>query len=127
MNLIKNGEVVKIYKIAMGANPRGHKQFEGDEKTPEGEYILDWKNEKSIAHLSLHISYPNESDKANAKAQNKLPGGMIMIHGIRNGLGFIGKLHRIFNWTNGCVAVTNFEIKEIYHATPVNCPITIHP
>jgi len=111
----------------MGANPKGHKQFEGDEKTPEGEYILDWKNKKSIAYLSLHISYPNEKDKAHAKAQNKSPGGLIMIHGIRNGLGVIGKLHRLYNWTNGCIAVTNFEMKEIYNATPKNCPIIIYP
>jgi len=127
LHLLREDSIVKTYKISMGANPKGHKQFEGDEKTPEGEYILDWKNKNSIAYLSLHISYPNERDKAYAKAQNKSPGGLIMIHGIRNGLGVIGKLHRLYNWTNGCVAVTNFEMKEIYNAAPKNCPIIIYP
>lgn len=125
--LIKNGVLIKEYSIALGKNPTGHKTRKGDSKTPEGIYVIDYKNPNSLYHLSLHISYPNSTDKKLAEKNDVNPGGMIMIHGIKNGLGFIGRLHRIYDWTNGCIAVTDPEIEEIYRVTPVGIVIEIKP
>ena len=125
--LMKKNKVIKKYKISLGRNPNGHKEKQGDFKTPEGTYIIDHRNPNSKYHLSLHISYPNEKDKNFALAQGVSPGGDIMIHGIRNGLGLIGRLHTLFDWTQGCIAVTNPEIKEIWNAVPKETKITITP
>jgi len=125
--LMKKNKVIKKYKISLGRNPNGHKEKQGDFKTPEGTYIIDYRNPNSKYHLSLHISYPNEKDKKFALAQGLSPGGDIMIHGIRNGLGLIGRLHTLFDWTQGCIAVTNPEIKEIWNAVPKGTKITITP
>lgn len=125
--LMKKNKVIKKYKISLGRNPNGHKEKQGDFKTPEGTYIIDYRNPNSKYHLSLHISYPNEKDKKLALAQGVSPGGDIMIHGIRNGLGLIGRLHTLFDWTQGCIAVTNPEIKEIWNAVPKGTKITITP
>jgi murein L,D-transpeptidase YafK len=92
MQLLSGGSVLKEYKIALGARPVGHKRWEGDERTPEGRYVLDWRNPKSMAHKSIHISYPNTQDKAAAKSMGVSPGGAIMIHGAVNGYG----------WWDGC-------------------------
>ena len=125
--LIKNGVAIKKYAIVLGKNPIGHKTKKGDSKTPEGIYFIDYKNPNSSYHLSLHISYPNSTDKKLALENSLDPGGMIMIHGIKNGLGFIGRLHRMFDWTDGCIAVTNHEIEEIFIVTPVGVTIEIKP
>lgn len=125
--LLKKNQVIKKYKISLGRNPNGHKEKQGDFKTPEGTYIIDYRNPNSSYHLSLHISYPNEKDKKFALAQGVSPGGDIMIHGIRNRLGLIGRLHRLFDWTQGCIAVTNPEIKEIWNSVPKGTKITIKP
>ena len=124
---MKKNKVIKKYKISLGRNPNGHKEKQGDFKTPEGNYIIDYRNPNSKYYLSLHISYPNEKDKRFALAQGVSPGGDIMIHGIRNGLGLIGRLHTLFDWTQGCIAVTNPEIKEIWNAVPKGTKITITP
>jgi murein L,D-transpeptidase YafK len=121
------GKPLKTYKIALGANPTGHKQFEGDRKTPEGIYFVDGKNAKSSFYKNLGISYPNEDDKTYAQSQGKSPGGLIKIHGLRNGRGFIGKFHRWKDWTQGCIAVTNQEMEELYQHTPIGTPIEILP
>ena len=123
--LLNEGRVLKTYTIVLGDDPKGHKQREGDERTPEGNYMIDYRNSRSVAHLSLHISYPNEVDKARAKAAGVPPGGHIMIHGILNGYGWIGPLHRLFDWTDGCIAVTNGEMDEIWRAVPNGTPIEI--
>jgi len=113
MQLLSQGKVIKEYNIALGANPVGHKQQEGDERTPEGKYILDYKKENSSFFRAIHISYPNEKDTERAKAANIDPGGLIMIHGQKNGFGWLAWASQWFNWTDGCIAVTNSEMKEI--------------
>lgn len=114
--LISGETLFRKYKIALGINPRGHKQFQGDRKTPEGIYSISGKNPNSKFHLSLEVSYPNKKDIAYARSQGKSAGGDIMVHGLPNPgkyTDYIYDLHPI-NWTAGCVAVTNEEIREIY-------------
>ncbi len=120
-------QLVKIYPIALGFNPIDHKQFEGDGKTPEGVYRINERNPNSSYHKNLGISYPNEADKAYAVSQGKSPGGLIKIHGLRNGSGSIGRLHLLKDWTHGCIAVTNQEIDELYQNVVHNAEIAIHP
>ena len=123
--LLRDGEIIAEYSVAFGANPEGHKQQEGDERTPEGSYILDYKKEDSAFHRSIHISYPNEADRRTAAANGVDPGGLIMIHGQRNYLGWLSFITQRFNWTDGCIAVTNSEMDEMWEAVPVNTPIEI--
>ncbi|MGC1496897.1 MAG: L,D-transpeptidase family protein [Sulfitobacter sp.] len=125
MHLLRDGETLRSYDISLGAAPTGHKLTEGDERTPEGRYIIDWRNPSSIAHLSLHISYPNPADKAAARDQNLDPGGNIMIHGLPNGWGFLQRMHLAWDWTNGCIAVTNAQMRDIWSRVPNNTPILI--
>jgi len=115
--LISGASVLRVYDVAFGSNPNGHKEIEGDGKTPEGVYSIDYKNEKSDFHLSLRINYPNSADRAKAKKLGKSPGGNIMIHGLPNPGRPWGDLARAvhpFNWTNGCVAVTDKEIEDVF-------------
>ena len=125
LQLLRDGAVIGEYQISLGAAPDGHKTREGDEKTPEGEYLIDWRNARSVAHLSLHISYPNADDAAAAAARGESPGGAIMIHGMLNGWGWLGGLHRRWDWTNGCIAVTDTEMREIWSRVPDGTPIEI--
>ncbi|KAF1003586.1 MAG: hypothetical protein E5299_02465 [Burkholderia gladioli] len=118
---------LREYQIALGPTPEGHKQQEGDGRTPEGRYVIDWRNDHSAAHLSLHISYPNPKDAQHAEQIGAEPGGNIMIHGLTNGWGGLGKLHRLYDWTNGCIAVTNTEMEEIWSLVPNGTPIDIQP
>ncbi|MBM4141536.1 MAG: hypothetical protein FJ242_08685 [Nitrospira sp.] len=127
MILLQNGEILKTYRIALGKQPVGHKTREGDQKTPEGSYILNSRNVKSKYHLSITISYPNESDILKAQEQGVSPGGSIMIHGLPEDLESLGKLHRTLDWTNGCIAVTNSEIEEIWQLVPDGTQIEIKP
>ncbi len=121
------GRVVKEYKVAFGANPVGHKQQEGDERTPEGAYILDYKKSDSAFYKSIHISYPNEDDQLRAESLGVDPGGFIMIHGQRNGLSWLSGLTQLFNWTDGCIAVTNAEMDEIWQLVNKGTAIEIKP
>ncbi|SDX16759.1 L,D-transpeptidase family protein [Litoreibacter albidus] len=125
MHLLRDGKTIRQYPISLGAAPKGHKSREGDERTPEGTYEIDWRNANSIAHLSLHISYPNAEDIARAKSAGVAPGGNIMIHGIANGWGLLGRLHLGWDWTNGCIAITNEEMREVWSLVPNGTPITI--
>jgi tetratricopeptide (TPR) repeat protein len=125
--LITQGEVLKSYKIALGGNPIGPKERQGDNKTPEGTYVIDARNRDSRFHLSLHISYPNERDKKRAKELGVSPGGDIMIHGIKNGLSWVGDAHAGVDWTKGCIAVTDEEIEEIDKLTPNGTIVEIRP
>jgi tetratricopeptide (TPR) repeat protein len=127
LTLISQGEVLKTYKIALGGNPIGPKERQGDNKTPEGTYIIDSRNKDSRYHLSLHISYPNEKDKQRAKKLGVSPGGDIMIHGIKNGFSSVGDLHTEVDWTNGCIAVTDEEIMEIEKLVPNGTTVEIRP
>jgi murein L,D-transpeptidase YafK len=125
--LMNGGTVVKSYSVALARGGLGPRQQEGDHKTPEGPYLIDSRNQSSQFHRALHISYPNEADKARAQRLSVDPGGDIMIHGIQNGLGWIGAAHRLVDWTNGCIAVTDEEIEEIWTLVPVGTPIEIRP
>ncbi|MFL9844888.1 L,D-transpeptidase family protein [Flavobacterium rhizosphaerae] len=127
MQAYNGNTLVKTYKIALGKNPVGHKQFEGDGKTPEGTYTINERNPNSGYHKNLGISYPNAEDIAYARRLGKLPGGLIKIHGLRNGRGYIGKFHRWKNWTAGCIAVTDEEIDELYKTVIPNAVIQIEP
>jgi murein L,D-transpeptidase YafK len=125
--LILQGEVLKSYNIALGGNPIGPKERQGDNKTPEGTYVIDGRNKDSRFHLSLHISYPNERDKKRAKELGLSPGGDIMIHGIKNGFSWVGDAHTGVDWTKGCIAVTDEEIEEISKLAPNGTIVEIRP
>ncbi len=127
MMLMRGGEILKAYKIALGKQPVGHKTKAGDKKTPEGNYVLDSRKPDSKFHLAIRISYPNESDALNAQKLGITPGGDIMIHGLPDRLTKVGSLHRLTDWTDGCIAVTNPEIEEIWKLVPDGTPIEIKP
>lgn len=127
LTLISGGEALKTYKIALGGNPVGPKERQGDNKTPEGTYVIDSRNKDSRYHLSLRISYPNEEDKRRAKKLGVSPGGDIMIHGIKNGLSWVGDSHAEVDWTKGCIAVTDEEIEEIDRLAPNGTIVEIRP
>lgn len=127
MELVAAGTVVRTYTIALGADPVGHKRREGDERTPEGRYVLDWRNARSIAYRSIHISYPNAEDSALARAGGYSPGGSIMIHGQPNGYGWWSWLLQKFDWTDGCIAVTDADMAEIWDMVDNGTPIEINP
>ena len=127
LTLISKGEVLKTYRIALGGNPIGPKERQGDNKTPEGTYVIDSRNRGSRYHLSLHISYPNERDKKRAKELGVSPGGDIMIHGIKNGFSWVGDSQAEVDWTKGCIAVTDEEIEEIEKLSPNGTVVEIRP
>ncbi len=119
-----NREITRYTNIRFGDAPTGHKQFEGDERTPEGRYRISGRNPKSAYHLSLRISYPNAADRAHAKAERRSPGGDIFIHGQPNA--WPGPpISR--DWTDGCIALSNAEIKQLWDIVPDGIPITIRP
>jgi murein L,D-transpeptidase YafK len=115
------------FKATFGAEPKGHKRQEGDERTPEGRYALDSKNASSEYYKAIHISYPNAQDVAAAKARGIKPGGQIMVHGQKNGFGWLAPIAQWFNWTDGCVAVTNKDMDTIWKSVDVGTPIEILP
>lgn len=120
MDLLRAGRVIATYRIALGDAPVGHKRQQGDEKTPEGDYRITYRNPRSRFHLSLRVSYPDEADRRQARARGVDPGGDIMIHGATPP-GYRG------DWTDGCIAVTNAEMDEIWRRVPVGTPIRIAP
>lgn len=127
MMLMKKGEPIRTYHIALGANPIGHKVQEGDQRTPEGRYLLNYKNTKSKFYKSINIDYPNERDIARAKRRGVDPGDDIVIHGLPNELGnYQGELEPV-NWTQGCIGVRNHEMDEIWQLVEVDTPIEILP
>jgi murein L,D-transpeptidase YafK len=113
MHVYSNGQVIKSYTVSIGQNPVGDKVYEGDKRTPEGRYKITGKNGNSAFYKNLAISYPDKNDMAEAKKRNISPGGEIKVHGLKNGLGFIGKFHRWRDWTAGCIALTNSEMDEL--------------
>jgi len=127
LELISRGKVIRSYKVALGGDPVGPKTMQGDHKTPEGAYILDSRNAHSRFYKSIHISYPNLNDRAAARRNGVSPGGDVFVHGLPNGYGGIGAAHRMRDWTDGCIAVTDAEIDEIWKAVPNGTPIEIKP
>jgi murein L,D-transpeptidase YafK len=120
MELLRDGKVLRSYRIALGDAPVGHKRQQGDERTPEGEYRITYRNAQSRFHLSLRVSYPNQADREQARKRSVDPGGDIMLHG-STPPGYTG------DWTDGCIAVTNAQIEEIWRLVPVGTPIRINP
>jgi len=127
MTLESDGHVVKTYKVALGGQPVGAKDRQGDHKTPEGEYVVDAKNANSQFYLALHLSYPNATDRARASKLGVSPGGDVEIHGLGKKYGWIGARHRLSDWTDGCIAVTNEEIEEVFGMVPVGTRVEIRP
>jgi murein L,D-transpeptidase YafK len=127
MELLTGGRVILTYKVALGQGGLAPKDRQGDGRTPEGHYVIDARNAASEYHLSLHVSYPNADDRKRAAKLGVAPGGDIMIHGLPNGKGWIGAGHRAYDWTLGCIAVTNEEIEEVWKLVPVGTPVEIRP
>ena len=127
LQLLSQGKVVRTYKIALGGDPVGPKTRQGDHKTPEGIYALDSRNSRSQFYKSIHISYPSPRDRAAARIKGLSAGGDVFVHGLPKGYGWVGSSHRLKDWTDGCIAVTNEEIDEIWAAVPDGTPIEIRP
>jgi murein L,D-transpeptidase YafK len=127
LSLISQGSVVKQYLVALGSEPVGAKTRQGDHKTPEGTYVLDYRNAHSHYYHSIHISYPNAADRTRAQQMGVPTGGDIFLHGITNGYGWVGKAHRKIDWTDGCIAVSDQEMDEIWKLVRDGTPIEIRP
>jgi murein L,D-transpeptidase YafK len=125
--LLKNGKIFKKYHIALGGNPEGKKTRQGDQKTPEGRYTLDYKKRDSAFFRAIHISYPNRADRLRAERAGVNAGGYIMIHGQKNGFGWLSPLTQRFDWTQGCIAVSNEEMREIWRSIDTPTAIEILP
>jgi murein L,D-transpeptidase YafK len=127
LTLLRKGKTLKTYSVALGGAPSGAKEFEGDQRTPEGMYKIDFHKPDSDFHLALHISYPERPDVERAAADGRSAGSDIMIHGLPNGRSWVGRFHRRSDWTAGCIAVADFEIEEIYRAVADGTPIELRP
>ncbi len=127
LHLLKDDEIFRTFEIALGIAPVGDKESEGDFKTPEGVYILDTRNPNSDYFLSIRISYPNHKDVREARAKGVAPGGQIMIHGQPNEPTYSAAYYRKQDWTNGCIAVSNSDMIDIWLMTPNDIPIEIRP
>lgn len=119
------GKLIVTYQVAIGKQPVGPKEYEGDQKTPEGVYTINDRNPNSGYHRNLGISYPNAEDIARARQTGKPTGGDVKIHSLKNGQGYIGKFHRWKDWTNGCIAVTDDEMDQLYEHTTLGATIEI--
>ena len=127
LTVLRDSTIIRTYRIALGRAPEGPKVCQGDCRTPEGFYLIDGRNKNSQYHRSLHVSYPNEADRAAARKHKCSPGGDIFIHGLPNGYGWIGKAHTMRDWTLGCIAVTDKEIEEIWNLIPNGTTVEIRP
>lgn len=127
MVLMRGDAVIRVYSVALGRYPKGHKFQEGDSRTPEGRYTLDYRLEDSLFHRAIRVSYPNERDVARAQAAGVDPGGQIMIHGLPNDWSAEQINHPDLDWTQGCIAVTNEEMDDIWRLVRVGTPIDIYP
>lgn len=125
--LYKEGAIIASFAVALGGQPRGHKQQEGDRRTPEGWYVLDYKKENSAFFRAIHISYPNTEDVARAQRRGVKPGGAIMIHGQENGLESFTAVRQRTDWTDGCIALTNPDMQRVWDAVDAGTPIEIEP
>lgn len=126
LSLLQGGRVLKSYKVSLGRNPVGDKLEEGDGRTPEGDYFIDWRKPNSAYYKALHVSYPHRSDYYDAREAGRSPGGAIMIHGLPNKRPNATWMRNI-DWTEGCIAVTNAEMDEIWRSVRDGTPIRIVP
>lgn len=127
LSLMSQGKVLRQFPIALGDRPIGHKQQEGDERTPEGRYLLDYRKPDSAYHRSIHISYPNEIDTEKARLRGVSPGGAIMIHGQPDGWGWLAPFMQQRDWTDGCIALSNEDMEVVWDAVVYGTPIEIVP
>lgn len=127
LQLLAASVVQQEFNVALGGSPVGHKQREGDQKTPEGSYVLDYKKSDSAFYKAIHISYPNAQDIARAKAEGVSPGGQIMIHGQKNGMGRLSAVTQKYDWTNGCIALTDADMDVVWKSVRPGTPIEIRP
>ena len=127
LELLRAGAVVAEYPIRLGLNPAGHKLHEGDFRTPEGHYYLSRRNPRSEFFLSIGVSYPNDADRRRARGNGKAPGGSIMIHGLPNVPRKPADYYAHNDWTDGCIAVSNSDMVDIWLRTKVGLPIEIRP
>ena len=125
--LLKDGERYASFPVVFGGDPKGHKEQQGDQRTPEGRYTLDYKSANSSFYKSIHISYPNSADRAHAQKLGVDPGGDIKIHGQVNGWGWASPVMQLFSWTDGCVALSNSNMDKIWDAIDPGTPIEIRP
>lgn len=126
MYLVKGNEIIREFRVALGRQPKGHKAQEGDQRTPEGLYYLDFILEDSQYYRSVHITYPNDRDIENARRHNLNPGGNIKIHGLKNGETKSASYIQSFDWTDGCIALSNQEMDEFIQLVDVGTPIEIY-
>ncbi|MBV8113534.1 MAG: L,D-transpeptidase family protein [Silvibacterium sp.] len=127
MTLYSGDKVIHQYKVALGRGTYGPKERQGDHKTPEGEYFVDSKNAHSRFHLALHVSYPNAKDRSRAAQEHVNPGGDVEIHGLPTAFAFLGSFQRFIDWTDGCIAVSNTDIEEIWKLVLVGTKVEILP
>lgn len=127
LELWRKGERIATYRISLGPDPVGPKQREGDGRTPEGRYTLDYRKADSVAYKAFHISYPDRQDRERARAAGVKPGGAIMIHGQWNGFGWFGWLMKSYDWTDGCIGLSNQDMDELWGRLAWNTPIEIVP
>ena len=127
LHLLMDGEIFRTFDIALGIRPVGDKEYEGDFRTPEGTYLLDMRNPDSEFFLSIHVSYPDRQDIREARSKGVDPGGAIMIHGQPNEPTRSETYYRTQDWTNGCIAVSNSDMIDIWLMTPDDTPIEIRP
>lgn len=125
--LLRDGQVLRTYRVALGSDPVGDKLRDGDGRTPEGHYVLDWRKPDSEYYRAIHISYPDRLDVAQARAAGVPPGDSIMIHGLPENYAWLGARHARYDWTEGCIAVSNAEMDEIWRAVDDGTPIEIRP
>jgi murein L,D-transpeptidase YafK len=127
LTLLRNGKPLRSYHVSLGSNPKGAKEREGDERTPEGVYTIDSRNAYSKYHLALHVSYPNAADRARARRLHVRPGGEIMIHGTPNRWRGLRIVFQHTDWTKGCIAVSDSDIEEIWKLVPNGAVVEIRP
>jgi murein L,D-transpeptidase YafK len=127
LQALSSDKVLYEFNVALGKNPQGHKLKEGDGKTPEGNYLLDHKNDRSSFYKAFHISYPNSIDIATAKASGVEPGGQIMVHGQKNGFAWLSLITQRFDWTNGCIALDNSDMDTLWAVVKEGTRIEIRP
>ena len=127
LTLLRAGHPIAVYPVSVGRGTSGPKQREGDRRTPEGEYAIDFHKRDSSFYRALHVSYPNPADAARARRLGVPAGGSIMIHGLPPRLAFTGRLHRWLDWTDGCIALSNAEMQQVFDAVPDGTRIVIQP